>query len=264
MKNKIIFLVIITLFLFSVTAAAQQTILVGGVNLNNYSLTLKRSASETLTAYVQPNNATNKNVTWTSSNNNVAAVTRLDARSARVDALSAGVAYITVKTEDGGFEAVCRVEVYVPVSAVYMQISELELEVSEDYQFQAFVEPDDATNQEIAWRSSDNSIIMVDDAGLAVARAPGTARVVALSAEDENINDYCTVTVVSTSDLPDEEEDEQEGEQEAEGEIIPAEPQSDDIPSSGSAFNPLYIIFAVLVLAIIILSIILVIRNRKA
>ena len=80
---------------------------VTGVTLNKTTLKLSKGASETLTATVAPTNATNKKVTWTSSDPAVATV---DA-SGKVTGVAKGTATITVTTEDGGHTATCAVEV---------------------------------------------------------------------------------------------------------------------------------------------------------
>ena len=80
---------------------------VTGVTLNKTTLKLTKGASETLTATVAPANATNKKVTWMSSDPAVATV---DA-SGKVTGVAKGTATITVTTEDGGYTATCAVEV---------------------------------------------------------------------------------------------------------------------------------------------------------
>lgn len=80
---------------------------VTGVTLNKTTLKLGKGASETLTATIAPTNATNKKVTWTSSDEAVATV---DA-SGKVTGVANGTATITVTTEDGGHTATCAVEV---------------------------------------------------------------------------------------------------------------------------------------------------------
>ena len=80
---------------------------VTGVTLNKTTLKLSKGTSETLTATVAPTNATNKKVTWTSSDPAVATV---DA-SGKVTGVAKGTATITVTTENGGHTATCAVEV---------------------------------------------------------------------------------------------------------------------------------------------------------
>ena len=85
----------------------SNVVIVAGVTLNKTSLTLNKDASETLTATVSPSNATNKSVTWSSSNTSVATVDS----NGKVTAVSAGSTTVTVKTNDGGKTATCAVTV---------------------------------------------------------------------------------------------------------------------------------------------------------
>ncbi|EMS72740.1 polysaccharide lyase family 8 super-sandwich domain-containing protein [Ruminiclostridium cellobioparum] len=84
-----------------------ETERVTGVKLNTLSMYMAVGDSGQLTATVSPSSAVNKNVTWSSSNSNVAAV---DANG-MVTAVGAGTAVITVTTEDGGKTAACSVTV---------------------------------------------------------------------------------------------------------------------------------------------------------
>lgn len=79
---------------------------VTGVTLNKSTMSLVATAEETLTATVAPENATNKAVTWSTSNDKVAAVA-----DGKVTAVAPGEAVITATTADGGFTATCKVTV---------------------------------------------------------------------------------------------------------------------------------------------------------
>ena len=81
----------------TVTCTVTVNVPVTGVSLNKTSGTLYPGDTETLTATVSPSNATNKSVTWKSSNTGVATVSS----SGIVTAVSAGSATITVTTQDG-------------------------------------------------------------------------------------------------------------------------------------------------------------------
>ena len=97
----------------SVTSSAATltvnaaTVPVTGVSLTPASLSLFTGDTATLTATVQPSNATNQNVTWSSDKPDVATV---DA-AGKVTAVGAGTATITVTTEDGKKTATCTVTV---------------------------------------------------------------------------------------------------------------------------------------------------------
>ena len=93
---------------------------VTGVTLNKSSLSLYQNDSETLVATVLPSNATNKNVSWSTSNSSVATVST----SGQVTAISPGTATITVTTADGGKTASCSVSVTAdPYGAVDLGLS---------------------------------------------------------------------------------------------------------------------------------------------
>ena len=84
-----------------------ETVSVTGVSLSKSSLDLKVDDTETLVATISPSNATNKSVTWTSSNTDVATVSN----NGLVTAISNGNATITVTTSDGSFTDTCLVSV---------------------------------------------------------------------------------------------------------------------------------------------------------
>ena len=111
----------------------DSTVHVTGVTLNKNSTTLTVGGNETLTAMVAPNNATNKNVTWSSSNSSVASVS-----NGTITAKAAGNTTITVSTVDGNHTATCTVTVNAlpgPTSTTQysMITSTSDLEVGKSY-----------------------------------------------------------------------------------------------------------------------------------
>lgn len=91
----------------TVTVTGSLDIRVTGISLNKNKLTISYKATERLTADVQPDNASDKSVVWSSSNSGVAAVDQ----NGVVTGVSRGTATITARTADGDFAAVCQVEV---------------------------------------------------------------------------------------------------------------------------------------------------------
>ena len=94
---------------YTLTIAPKPTVSVTGVKLDQTSLSLTVGGTGTLNATVQPDNATNKAVTWSSSNETVATV-----ENGVITAVGAGTADITVTTQDGQKTAVCAVTVTQP------------------------------------------------------------------------------------------------------------------------------------------------------
>jgi uncharacterized protein YjdB len=89
-------------------AAAPSSVAVTGVSLDTSTLNLIVGTTSNLTAAIAPTNATNQNVTWSSSNSNIASVS-----GGVITANEAGNATITVTSVDGGFTATCEVTVSV-------------------------------------------------------------------------------------------------------------------------------------------------------
>ncbi len=85
---------------------ASTAIAVTGVSLDVNGLTLNVGDVHTLTATVSPENATNKAVTWGSSDASVVSV-----QNGVLTAVATGTAVVTVSTVDGGFQAGCFVTV---------------------------------------------------------------------------------------------------------------------------------------------------------
>ena len=104
--KKTLALLLALSMVMSVCVFADEAVAVTGVTLNKSSMELQVGQSETLTATIAPENATNKTVTWTSSDPSVATVA-----NGTVTAVKAGTATITVTTVDGGKTESCKVTV---------------------------------------------------------------------------------------------------------------------------------------------------------
>lgn len=175
-----------------VTVNAPQTVPVTGVTLTKTELTLAEGGSEKLTATVEPANATNQTVTWSSNNEQVATVA-----DGTVTAVKAGTATIMVTTADGSKTAACEVTVNAPtkpVTNVTLEPTTLTLEAGSTGKLTATVEPSDATNQNATWESSNNEVATVGQDGTVTAVKEGTAAITVKTA-DGNYQATCAVTV---------------------------------------------------------------------
>lgn len=161
----------------------KKVIAVTGVKLSAASMTLREVDKGTLTATVEPANATNKNVEWWTSDLDVVSVTSTSGGSnGYVEARGAGKATVTVKTEDGEFSASCEITVEkkeVPVTGIALEQSSLLLPVGNTYTLRAHVQPSNATDQDIKWGSSNGGVATVDQTGKVTAVAAGTADIIA-------------------------------------------------------------------------------------
>ena len=170
------------------TCEVTVTVPVTGVMLSQTELSLVKGATATLSATVVPADATNKKVTWRSSNTSIATV-----ENGIVTAVSAGNATITVTTEDGNHTATCEVTVTVPATGVTLSQTELPLAKGATATLTATVVPFDATNQKVTWRSNNTAVAIVEN-GTVTAVSAGNATIT-VTTEDGNHTATCEVTV---------------------------------------------------------------------
>ena len=159
---------------------------VTGVTLDKTSASLRAGQTVTLTATVNPSDATDKTLTWSTSDATVATVS-----NGVVTAKKVGTATVTAKAGDK--TATCKVTVVAtPVTSVTLDKTSASLKAGETVTLTATVNPSDATDKAVTWSTSDASIATVNN-GVVTAKKVGTATVTA-KAGDKTAT--CTVTVL--------------------------------------------------------------------
>ena len=173
---------------FEITVT-EAVVPVTGVTLDQKSLEMTVGDEQTLTATVEPGDATNQSVRWSSSDDKVVTV-----ENGKVRAVGVGNATITVTTEDGDHTATCEVTVNpVPVTEVTLDKTNVTLYVGDSQTLIATVSPENATNQSVRWSSSDDKVVTVDN-GKVRAVGVGTATITVMT-EDGDYTATCQVTV---------------------------------------------------------------------
>lgn len=115
--------------IYSMNGTKPTEVSVTSVSLNKSTLDIKVGETATLTATINPTNATNKNVTWESDNTQIATVDT----AGKVTAIKEGTAKITVKTKDGNYTATCIVTVSKNDGIVWTDPSNIKFTVTEDF-----------------------------------------------------------------------------------------------------------------------------------
>jgi len=128
---------------------------VESVALNKTTLALTKSQSETLVATVNPDNATDKTVTWSSSDATTASVTQ----NGYVTALKSGKVTITAKA--GEKSATCEVTITTPVESVSLNKTTIDLEEGKTFTLIATINPSYADEKTVVWATSSTSIATV-------------------------------------------------------------------------------------------------------
>jgi len=185
-KNTALFRTMFAIAMLSVMIiACKKDVSVTGVALSQTNAALSIGDTLTLTATVQPDNATKNNVTWSSSNPNVATVT-----NGKVTALSVGSTNIVVTTEDGNKTATCAVT----VTSITLSQTIVSLVVGDTLILTATILSDNAANRYVTWESSDTAVATVINGKITTLSA-GLTNIVVSTADGKN-TDTCVLTVV--------------------------------------------------------------------
>jgi len=170
---------------------SQDVVHVTGVSLNESSISVKETETSTLTATVAPENASDKGVSWKSSDDGVATV-----NDGIVTGVKAGTATITVTTNDGEKTATCQVivvETIIHVTGISLDKTTVELVESDKVVLKATIAPENATNKNVTWNSSNPEIISVVN-GEITAGKEGNATII-VTTEDGGKVANCQVSV---------------------------------------------------------------------
>ena len=186
---------VITVLPAEETDTKPEKIEPSSVKLSKNSVSVYVGNSTSISATVSPSDATDKTVTWHSSNTNIATV-----YNGTITGKSAGTATITVKTINGK-EASCTVTVTqkpeekpqtVNTNGISLSAGSKTLDVGDDFTLTATVSPSNATNKSVTWTSSNNSVASVSN-GKVTAIGAGTATITAKASGGQTAT--CTVTV---------------------------------------------------------------------
>lgn len=170
---------------------------VSSIKLNLGSITLTEGKNRILGAIFEPRNATDKTLTWSSSDTSVAEVTV----KGMVIAKTAGKATIAAKTKDGNEIAISVVTVEKkpvvlpsPITGIKINLESFSLPKGKNRMLAVYFNPSVATNQSVVWSSSNKNVATVSENGMVSAKGIGTATIL-VRALDGNKMASSVVTV---------------------------------------------------------------------
>ena len=155
--------------------------------LNPAQCQLPVNETITIEAEVFPEDATDKYITWSSSDESVATVTQ-DGVVSGVGEGSCNISAIV-----GGQSADCEVTVVIPVSEVTIDQKSKEVYIGENTPLKVTVIPENATNKRLVWTSSDSSVAEIDSTGLVMPVGTGTCLITATAESGETASFECIV-----------------------------------------------------------------------
>ena len=174
----------------SSTPSPSTPVAVSGVALNKKVATINVGKTVTVKATVTPANAANKTLAWTSSNTKIATVS-----NGVVKGVKAGRVVITAKTTDGSnISATCTVTVKQPVTSISLS-KKATMYTGKKLTLKAKVNPANASNKALTWKSSNTKIAKVASNGVVTGVKAGTVKITATAKDGSRKSATCTVTV---------------------------------------------------------------------
>ncbi len=171
---------------------------VSGITISDTSKTLKENNTYMFTVTITPNDATNKNLTWTSDNELVATVDP----DGNVTAVKPGNAVITVTTVDGTFTATCNITVIsslIEADGITLNKNSQTINLNDSIQLVAIVTPSDASDKTITWSSSDEAVATVDNNGNVTGVGEGNALITATT--HNGLTASCNISVENATSI---------------------------------------------------------------
>ncbi len=170
----------------------NKVVSVTGIKANKEAITLLEGESEKLTGIITPDNASNKEISWKSSNTNVAVVDQ----NGLVTTKNVGETIITL-TSSNNKTAIVKVTVKKKVVDILPDIITLDktnitLNVGEEVKLNYTINPSNVTNNSVTW-SSNSNIISVKDGNIK-ALSKGSAKITVKT--HNNKTAVCNITVV--------------------------------------------------------------------
>ena len=177
--------------------APAPSIPVTGISISDVPLNMNVGDTHKLTVLIAPANASNTNVTWSSSNTSIATVSN----TGSITAKSAGTVTITATSvSNPSVKDTCTIKVQAQsVTNVSISNTIQSLFIGDTHQLNVSVYPENAPNKNIIWMSSNTSIATVSNTGLVTAKASGSVTITATSQSNPLVSDTCDIMVKEVS-----------------------------------------------------------------
>lgn len=169
---------------------------VSQIQLPQDYLEMEANENYQLTYSILPTNATDKTVTWSSSNQDVAIIDN----NGMIRTLNIGETIIKVASNSNpDVNAICKL-VVIPtlVESISITPNNISLHVGQTATLNTTITPDSATDKKVAWASDNESVVIVSDLGVVSAISIGSANIIVTAKDESGVFAKCLVNVVPT------------------------------------------------------------------
>ena len=184
-------LLIVIVIVIAISFKGTKEVFPESITLDKKNITIYVGEKSMIKATINPSNANNKTITWKSSNSSVATVND----NGVITAYSEGSADIIVSTYDEKIKETCHVTVNIrDVTKIIIDKEEISLNIGEKTKLNAIAEPDSATYKKLYFKSTNESIVIVDNDGNIEAKKEGSAEII-VNDEKGKSEARCRITV---------------------------------------------------------------------
>lgn len=158
---------------------------VENIAINSTSNTVEAGNTLQLTSTITPENATNKSITWTSSNENYATVNSFGVVTALMEGIGKDVTITATSNGNNTIKAefvINITQVAIPATLITLDSTSDTIIAGEKLALIATVLPENATNKTISWSSSNSNYATVDANGIVTTKLAGAGKTVTITA----------------------------------------------------------------------------------
>lgn len=170
-----------------------KDILINSIRFSNSELTKSVGENGKLVPIITPDNATNRDYSWSSSDNSIVTIDN----NGSYNCLKPGNATITVKTNNNKSASINISVNNIEASKISLNKDKYSLSLNGTFKLLVTLEPNNVTNKNITWSSSDSNIVSVDNDGNIKGLKSGKATITATTSN--NLKATCEVGVIDTS-----------------------------------------------------------------
>ena len=179
-------------YIYQTYVTEVKDIPIESINISVQNPMLQKGEDTKLQVTIHPQEASNNKLEYISSNPQVATIDN----EGNIKAISSGTTIITVKSPEYGVQSEIQIQVYSKVTGIMIDQKDINMVVGDNFKINAYIEPDDANNKNVIYKSGNEEIATIDENGIITANKEGDTIVTISSEENNEIKQECKLTVV--------------------------------------------------------------------